>query len=298
MYNPQLNTFLIAAKAGSFSKASKELYVSSSAVLQQINGLEERLGVSLFERTNRGLTLTAAGAYLLNETNHLTAWDKAVKERLRTLDKDSADRLRVGVPRMHRSRLFYEYWVKYSAVHPEKQLEFIEAEGNAPEQINKAYRSVDLIEFIYTNAEWAKDFDFLKLCDIPLAFAVPTNHPLAARPVIALQELSGQKIIATNEKVFSGTGKYLRQLGMRGAELSESEIYSTALMARCIAEGRLLLVPYCSLDIHPMMKTIRCEWDASIPYGFYYSAAAAAGEASFLSFVREEIARYPVSVFW
>lgn len=61
MYNPQLETFLRVADAGSFNKAAEESYITSTAVIKQINLLEESLELKLFERTHRGLHLTNAG---------------------------------------------------------------------------------------------------------------------------------------------------------------------------------------------------------------------------------------------
>ena len=61
LYNPQLDTFLRVADAGSFSKAAEEMYITPTAVIKQINLLEDSLGVMLFIRTHRGLNLTEAG---------------------------------------------------------------------------------------------------------------------------------------------------------------------------------------------------------------------------------------------
>lgn len=55
MYNPQLETFIKVADAGSFNKAAEESYITPTAVIKQINLLESSLGVKLFERTHRGL---------------------------------------------------------------------------------------------------------------------------------------------------------------------------------------------------------------------------------------------------
>ena len=54
MYNPQLETFLCVAEAGSFNKAAERLYISPPAVIKQINLLEESLGVKLFDRSTAG----------------------------------------------------------------------------------------------------------------------------------------------------------------------------------------------------------------------------------------------------
>lgn len=61
MYNPQLDTFIKVADAGSFNKAAEDSFITPTAVIKQINLLERSLDVKLFERTHRGLKLTKAG---------------------------------------------------------------------------------------------------------------------------------------------------------------------------------------------------------------------------------------------
>ncbi len=56
-----LHAYVVAARQGSFSKAAEELHVTPAAVSQQIRVLEDLLGVQLFHRLHRGLTLTDAG---------------------------------------------------------------------------------------------------------------------------------------------------------------------------------------------------------------------------------------------
>jgi len=67
--------FEAAARHLSFTKAAEELFVTQSAVSRQIQALEQQLGVALFLRRNRGLTLTEAGEQM---------W-RAVDSALRTL---------------------------------------------------------------------------------------------------------------------------------------------------------------------------------------------------------------------
>lgn len=54
MYHHQLDTFVQVADAGSFSKAGEALFISPTAVMKQIDRLEEALEVRLFDRTLRG----------------------------------------------------------------------------------------------------------------------------------------------------------------------------------------------------------------------------------------------------
>jgi LysR family glycine cleavage system transcriptional activator len=64
-----LKVFWAAARHGSFVKAANELHVTASAVSLQIRQLEDELGLKLFERTPKGLALTAAGSRVLPDVN-------------------------------------------------------------------------------------------------------------------------------------------------------------------------------------------------------------------------------------
>ena len=51
MYNPALDIFIAVADLGSFTKAAGQFYLSPTAVMKQINALEQHLEVKLFDRT-------------------------------------------------------------------------------------------------------------------------------------------------------------------------------------------------------------------------------------------------------
>ena len=61
-----LQYFVETARAGSLSGAARALAVSVPAVTKGLNALEREMGVRLFDRTPRGLTLTGAGASYLD----------------------------------------------------------------------------------------------------------------------------------------------------------------------------------------------------------------------------------------
>ena len=80
MYIQQLATFIQVAEAGSFGKAAEILFISTPAIVQQINLLEERCGFPLFNRTNRGVSLTPAGQSLYEDGKKIiTLSDKALE---------------------------------------------------------------------------------------------------------------------------------------------------------------------------------------------------------------------------
>jgi DNA-binding transcriptional LysR family regulator len=64
----KLEIFHTVSEEGSFSRAAERLRLTQPAVSQHIRDLEERLGKTLFQRSNRGVRLTAAGKLLLDYT--------------------------------------------------------------------------------------------------------------------------------------------------------------------------------------------------------------------------------------
>ena len=60
----QLSYFQDIVRTGSFTEAAEENFISQSAMSQQMKSLEEELGVTLFERKNRGFHLTSWEIFL------------------------------------------------------------------------------------------------------------------------------------------------------------------------------------------------------------------------------------------
>ncbi len=71
MYNPLLVTFLAVADCGSFTKAAEKLFISPTAVMKQMNALENHMKLKLTERTPAGIRLTKAGAVIYRDTKFI-----------------------------------------------------------------------------------------------------------------------------------------------------------------------------------------------------------------------------------
>lgn len=112
MYNPQLETFLHVADAGSFNKAATESFITPTAVIKQINLLEENLGVSLFERTHRGLILTEAGKSLYQDAKYIIQYCKDSVTRARNAVKTENELNRIGTSPMTPASVLLELWPK------------------------------------------------------------------------------------------------------------------------------------------------------------------------------------------
>ncbi|WP_193090742.1 LysR family transcriptional regulator, partial [Advenella sp. FME57] len=68
----QIRYFQCVARELSFTKAARILHIAQPPLSRQIKMLEEELGVAVFERLGRGIALTDAGRYFLDQTEKMT----------------------------------------------------------------------------------------------------------------------------------------------------------------------------------------------------------------------------------
>ncbi|MGU3361249.1 LysR family transcriptional regulator [Methylobacterium sp. M6A4_1b] len=94
---PALGAFLAIAKHRSFRRAGLELGVSASALSHALKGLESQLGVRLLNRTNRSVTLTAAGEDLFASLDGPFAAIGQAVEALNRHRGEPAGRVRLNV---------------------------------------------------------------------------------------------------------------------------------------------------------------------------------------------------------
>src|ERR1700742_2692796 len=92
---PRLAVLREVARAGSFAGAAAALRHTPSAVSQQIAALERGAGVTLVERSTRGVTLTDAGRVLLATADAIHAELQLARQRLRALQAGGPQALTV-----------------------------------------------------------------------------------------------------------------------------------------------------------------------------------------------------------
>lgn len=97
----QLKTFVAVAREGSITRASERIYLSQPAVSAHIKAIEDTLGITLFERTSRGMSLTCAGQRLLSKAEQtLDAQRELIEEATRIKARSKGrltGKLRLGV---------------------------------------------------------------------------------------------------------------------------------------------------------------------------------------------------------
>ena len=118
-YNPQLETFLRVADAGSFSKAAEERFITPTAVIKQINSLEESLGVRLFDRSHRGLRLTKAGRSMYQDSKYLIQYCRDSVTRAKNAMQEYENIIRIGSSPMTPAQLLMALWAKINERCPD-----------------------------------------------------------------------------------------------------------------------------------------------------------------------------------
>ena len=92
----RLKAFISVAKNLSFTKASKELYISQPAITRHIQELEAKYHIALFERMGNKIKLTRAGEILLEHSERIVEDYKRLEYDLHLLTNTYAGELRIG----------------------------------------------------------------------------------------------------------------------------------------------------------------------------------------------------------
>jgi LysR family transcriptional regulator, nitrogen assimilation regulatory protein len=123
----QLRTLIHVAELGSLSKAADRLHIAQPALSRQIRLLEEELGVRLFDRHGRGMTLTDLGQDVLRHARRVMA----ELEEIRVLTGDENAPLRghvsIGMPPTVADILSEPLVAVFREAHPESTLRIVSA---------------------------------------------------------------------------------------------------------------------------------------------------------------------------
>lgn len=134
----QLKTFVTVAREGSITRTSELLYLSQPAVSAHIKALEDELGLVLFERTPRGMSLTGNGAKLLAKAEQMIAMQRDFIDEAKRIKGGVSGKIHLGSNRSTSARLLGKLLTRLSELYPD--LEVGLDYGNSAE-IMRAVRS-------------------------------------------------------------------------------------------------------------------------------------------------------------
>lgn len=283
MYNRQLDTFLCVAKEGSFSGAAARLYISPSAVHQQINHLEAYLEVKLLDRSPQGVKLTPAGELLWLEGQRIVKANEVLIRQLQKVNQEDNSTIRVGTTLLAKCRLLIELWNEFSIVRPGYHL-LLEDIGMKMEN----RKGIDLIEGIRLPI-LDDDYSYLCLGTVPLACAVPDGHHLYRHQELSWEDLIGETLVTIHPAGLTELKTFVAEAEQHCVKLRIVDKYDHAVFSRCLLEKSVLQIPLCWKDILPAeMKTLLCNWNCHLSYGFYYSKEPDSAVLAFIHFLEQK----------
>lgn len=277
MYNPQLETFLHVADAGSFNKAAAERYITPTAVIKQINLLEASLGVKLFDRSHRGLTLTPAGRSLYQDAKYIIQYCRDSVTRAKNAMQEDSNVIRIGSSPMTPAQLLMGLWAKINERHPDIKFQIVPFENtpeNAREILGNLGNHIDVIGGIFDETMLdLRSCAGLELSREPFCCAVSIHHRLAVKDKLQLSDLYGERLMLMHR----GWSHYVDQLRddlwqfHPQIQIVDFDFYNVDIFNRCENTNDILLAISGWANVHPLLKVIPVEWAHSIPYGILHS---------------------------
>ena len=200
----QISYVEAVARNANFTRAAAELHVAQPALSVSIRRLEAELGVRLFERTSRRVSLTPAGAAFLDRAARVTRDVDALADEMRLYAGGFRGRLRLSAW-YHVEPDLVDFMRDFTAANPLVEVSIQELP--APDTL-AALRAgdIDLAAVVqYPELDLA-DFDQAALRTEPAVLVVRADDALAGRESVRLADLPGRPLVVTRP----GTG--LRRL--------------------------------------------------------------------------------------
>lgn len=191
----QLYYVIIISETGSFNKASEILYISQPSLTSSVKELEKELGIVIFNRGGRGVTLTNDGAEFILYARQLY---QQYGEILEKYGKGGKLKKKFGISAQHYSfavKSFVEMVKKFNteeyefAIRETKTKEVIEDVSSGKSEIGIIYLS-DFNRAALTKLLQTKDLKFHKLTSCDAFVYLWKGHPLAKNRSIRFEELN------------------------------------------------------------------------------------------------------------
>jgi DNA-binding transcriptional LysR family regulator len=187
-----LTTFREVAHCRSFSEAARVLGYTQPAVSQHVSRLEASVGVTLLERDARGVRLTPAGELLLTRAAALLDAARRAEDDVREAAGAGRPCVRIGAFATLAGGLLPGATRDLRARRPDLRLEIkvLEPEDSIDALLSDRLDVATIIDSELMPMGVRPGVEHVHLCDDPLFVVMGSDHPLADRPSLALEELA------------------------------------------------------------------------------------------------------------
>ncbi|PLC42427.1 LysR family transcriptional regulator [Ralstonia pickettii] len=196
-----LRYFIAVAELRSVRAASEQLHVTQPAISRQIQDLEDAIGAVLFERTPRGLKLTAAGTAYLDEARDILTRVDAANRLARRIADGVHGQLRLGfVENAAWIGIVSQAFSAFQQTAPDVALELTPM--NTPEQFEAIAAGQLDGGFCYRFGTLPQGFAGVPVLEQNVVLAVPQAWALGDEEAVAASELAGVPFIAFPRRIY------------------------------------------------------------------------------------------------
>ncbi|MDJ0831963.1 MAG: LysR substrate-binding domain-containing protein [Gammaproteobacteria bacterium] len=189
--------YLIAvAETHHFGKAAERCFVSQPTLSGQIKKLEQELGITIFERTNRSVEITPAGAQILDHARLIMEQADAIRQLAQSYQDPVAGPLRVGAIPTISPYLMPLILQPLQHEHPQMRLVISEEQTDTLLQ-RLHHHEIDAA--ILATEHTDNDFDVIPLYREPFWLAHPQKHPFYTKEEITQQDLDDSELLLLAE---------------------------------------------------------------------------------------------------
>jgi molybdate transport repressor ModE-like protein len=252
----RLRVLAEVARQGSFSAAADALYLSQSAVSQQVATLEKEVGMALLERTSEGPKLTGAGRALVGHAEAAIARLEEAEHEVAAIAGLEGGEVRLASFPSASGTLLTKALGQFTAAHPNVRLSVTDAE---PESSLPRLRAAEIdiaVVFDYPFMPATgddRDVERELLVTESMYLALPRDHPLAAADVVKMTDVADEAWLCGVRPSSCGeaVAKACREAGFEPRIAFESEEYQV-LQAYVAAGLGVTLLPDLALPtLHP-----------------------------------------------
>lgn len=181
--------FLAVIREGTISAAAESLHVAQPSLSRQMKDLEEALGVTLFERGNRRITLTEEGQVLRRRAEELVRLMQLTQEEIAQVKHQLTGSIRIGAGESQAFRFFAETAATLLKEHPDVQLHI--TSGDTQDLMDELDNGLIDFALIFSDFDREKYRSFQLPAVDRFGVLMRRDHPLASKPEIQMSELAG-----------------------------------------------------------------------------------------------------------
>lgn len=190
----QIRHFIAVAETGSISAAAQAVFISQSTLTAAIQQLEEEIGVSLFNRHAKGMSLTHQGHQFLRQAHLILATVDNAKRSLQQCTDQISGTLTIGVSSLVAGYYLANLLTRFQRAYPNVSLQVMEDERPYIEHL-LLNGEIDVAVLILSNLEDRHALQTEVLTHSPQRLWLPARHPLLERDEIALADVAAEPLI-------------------------------------------------------------------------------------------------------